>query len=73
MKQMFENANGVMVPAGTALQEIYHVFHYGITDTVSELFSDEWDGITEPINKAPCLEPIDDDPIINTLLTAENL
>lgn len=73
MKQMLEDANGVMVPDSTMLREVHHVFHYGAADTVSELFGDEWDGVTGPINEAPCLEPIDNDPIINALLTAANL
>lgn len=73
MKQMFEDANGVMVPASTALKEVHHAFHYGSPDSLSELFGDEWDGETGPISEAPCLEPIDNDPTINALLAAENL
>lgn len=69
MKQMFfEDANGVMVPESTALREIYHAFHYGVPETVSDLFGD-----IGPLNPAPCLEAIDDDPTINALLAAQNL
>jgi hypothetical protein len=73
MNQMYEDANGVMVPDSTMLREIHHVFHYGVAETVTELFPDEWDGVTGPINEAPCLEPIDNDPTINALLAAEDL
>lgn len=73
MKQMYEDANGVMVPDGTLLREAHHVFHYGVADTVSALFGEEWDGVTGPINEAPCLEAIDNDPTINALLAAANL
>ena len=73
MRQMFEDANGTMVPDNTALREVHHAFHYGTSDTVSALFGDDWDGVTGPINEAPCLEPIDNDPAINSLLAAANL
>ncbi len=73
MKEMFEDANSVMVPDNTALREFQNVIHYGVTDTVSTLFGDEWDGVTDPTNEAPCLEPIDNDPAINALLAARNL
>ena len=70
---MYENAEGIMVPNSTALRDVYHTFHYAVSETVHELFGDEWDGVTGPINEAPCLEPIDNDPTINALLTACNL
>ncbi len=73
MKEMYEDANGVMVPDSVLLQEVHHVLHYGVADTVGELFGEEWDGVTGPINEAPCLEAIDNDPTINALLTAANL
>lgn len=73
MREMFENANGVMVPDSTMLREVSRAFHYGGADKVSDLFDDDWDGVTGPINEAPCLEPIDNDPAINALLTAANL
>lgn len=73
MKGMYEDANGVMVPASTLWREVHHAFHYGVTDTVGELFGEDWDGVTGPINEAPCLEAIDNDPTINALLTAANL
>lgn len=72
-KMMYENANGVMVPDSTVLREVYHTLHYGVADTVSDLFGDDWDGVTGPLNEAPCLDPIDNDPAINALLDAENL
>ena len=64
---MFENMNGVMP------RDLRHVLHHSVTDTVSDLFGDDWDGVTGPVNGAPCLEPIDNDPTINDLLAAENL
>ncbi len=70
---MFENANGIMIPGRTILREVHHTFHYGMGETVTELFGDEWDGETGPINEAPCLEAIDNDPAINALLAVENL
>ena len=71
---MFEDANsGVMVPDSVVLREVHNAFHYGLSETVAELFGDEWDGETGPINAAPCLEDIDDDPTINSLLAAQNL
>ncbi len=73
MKGMYEDANGVMVPASTVLREVHYAFHYGVADTVGELFGEDWDGVTGPINEAPCLEAIDNDPTINALLTAANL
>ncbi len=69
MKQMYEDANGVMVPDSTVLREIHHTFHYGVAETVIEKFAD----IGSLRDAAPCLEPIDDDPTINALLAAENL
>jgi hypothetical protein len=65
---MHEDANGIMIPDSTALQEVHHMFYYHVAETVSELFGD-----VGPLNIATCLEPIDDDPTINTLLTAANL
>ena len=73
MKQMFEDANGVMVPGSTVLRDVHHAFHFGMGETVSDLFGDDWDGVTGPINEAPCLDPIDNDPTINALLDAANL
>lgn len=72
-KMFFEDSNGVMVPGSTVLREVHHVFHYGTTETVSELFADEWDGVTGPINEALCLEPIDNDPTIEVALAAYGL
>jgi len=69
MKTMFsEDANGVMVPNGTALRDVYYALHYNEADTVRELFGD-----VGPLNEAPCLEAIDDDPTINALLAAADL
>jgi len=68
MNQMYEDANSVMVPDSTALREVYHVFHYGVPQTVSELF-----GEVGPLDPNLSLEVIDDDPAINALLAAENL
>ena len=65
---MYENANGIMVPDNTVLRELYHAFHYGEPVSASKLFDD-----SDPLDPAPYLEPIDDDPIINALLAAENL
>jgi hypothetical protein len=70
---MYEDANDVMVPDSVVLREVYHTFHFGVAETVAELFSDEWDGVTGPINAALDLEPIDNDPTINALLATENL
>ena len=64
-----EDANGIMVPGSTMLREIYHVFHYGVIETVIEGFAD----IGSLRDAAPCLEPIDNDQTINALLAAENL
>lgn len=73
VKQMVEDANGIMVPDSTMLREVSYAFHYGGADTVSAMFDENWDGVTGPINEAPCLEPIDNDPAINALLAAANL
>lgn len=73
MNQMFEDANGIMVPDSTVLRDVHHTFHYAVSDTVSDLFEDGWDGVTGPINEALCLEPIDNDQTINDLLDAANL
>ena len=70
---MYEDSNSVPVPDMTVLREVAHAFHFGVGETVSDMFGDEWDGVTGPINEAPCLEPIDNDPSINALLTAANL
>jgi hypothetical protein len=70
---MYENSNGVPVPDMTVLRELRTTFHYAGADTVSALFGDDWDGVTGPINEAPCLEPIDNDPTINALLAARDL
>ncbi len=68
-KDMYEDANGVMIPDSMMLREVYHAFHHGISETVIERFED----IGSLRHAAPCLEPIDNDPAINALLTAENL
>lgn len=68
MKEMYEDTNGVMVPDSTVLRDVYHAFHYGVAETVTELFGD-----TGPLNEASCLEAIDDDPTIETLLAAYGL
>lgn len=68
MKTVHEDANSVMVPGSTALREVCHAFYYDGPATVGEMFGD-----IGPLNPAPCLEPIDNDPIINALLAAENL
>lgn len=73
MKPIFEDVNDIMVPGSTVLREVSRAFHYGGADTVSAMFDENWDGVTGPINEAPCLEPIDNDPTINALLTAVNL
>ncbi len=67
-KEMYENANGVMVPDSVMLRDVHHAFHYGELVTVSELFGD-----VGPLTGAPCLEAIDDDPTINALLAAANI
>ena len=69
MKQMYEDANSVMVPDNTALREVHHAFHYGVPETVIEMFAD----IGSLRDAAPCLEPIDNDPTINALLAARGL
>lgn len=68
MKEMYEDANGVMVPDSVVLREFHNAFHYMGPLSVTELFGD-----IGPLNEAPCLEPIDDDPTINALLAAANL
>lgn len=68
MDLTFEDANGVMVPGTTALREVYRAFHYDEPMAVNELF-----GGGGPLDSAPCLEAIDNDPTINSLLEAENL
>lgn len=58
----------IMIPDSTVLQDIRYIFHYGISETLTDVLGD-----VEPITEAPCLEPIDNDPTINALLAAANL
>lgn len=64
---MAEDINGVMVPDSTMLRELHHTFHYG-KPAAFALSGD--DGPLDPVTN---LEPIDDDPTIETLLAAEEL
>ena len=43
--------------------------HYSVPETTSELIGNDVD----PLRPSSCLESIDDDPIIDALLAAENL
>ncbi len=65
---MYEDINGVPVPDSTVLRDLHSAFGANTGETVTDLFGD-----TGPLNEAPCLEPIDDDPTINALLAARNL
>lgn len=66
---MYEDINDVMHPDSTVLREMHHTFHYGVNETVIEMY-----GEIGPLDLDPhIMEPIDNDKTIDALLASHNL